>query len=79
MEVLSRYFFMNKVYRKLTRDQKERGVIFSSALSKARVEQAGDRIHEVKGNDPEKDRLIRNLKEDEFFDGSQYNYNIIRR
>ena len=70
---------MKKVYRKLTRDQKERGVIFSSALSKARVEQARDRIHEVMGNDPEKDRLIRNLKEDEFFDGSQYNYNIIRR
>ena len=79
MEVLSRYFFMKKVDRKLTRDQKERGVIFSSALSKARVEQAGDRIHEVMGNDPEKDRLIRNLKEDEFFDGTQYKYNIIRR
>ena len=39
---------MKKLYRKLTKDQKERGVIFSSCLSSETVEQENDRIEELK-------------------------------
>ena len=39
---------MKKIYRKLTKDQKERGVIFSSCLSSETVEQENDNIEELK-------------------------------
>lgn len=69
---------MIKVYKKLTADQKARGVIFSSCLSKCRSELIGDTIHEVKMDDPDKDETIRRLKDDKFFNGSPWKYNIIR-
>ena len=70
---------MKKVYRNLTKDQKDRGVIFSSTLSTATVEMAHDIVHEVMADDPDKDRIIKNLKDDSFFNDSQWSYNIIRR
>ena len=70
---------MRKIYRKLTKDQKERGVIFSSALSKATTELAGDTIHEVFIDDPDKYETIANLKNDKFFNVSPWKYNIIRQ
>ena len=39
---------MKKIYRKLTKDQIKRGVIFSSCLSSETVEQENDRIEELK-------------------------------
>ena len=39
---------MKKLYRKLTKDQKARGIIFSSCLSSETVEQENDRIEELK-------------------------------
>jgi hypothetical protein len=39
---------MKKLYRKLTKDQKERNIIFSSCLSSETVEQENDNIHELK-------------------------------
>lgn len=69
---------MRKVYKKLTADQKERGVIFSSCLSRCRSELVGDTIHEVMKDDPDKSETIRRLKDDKFFNGSSWNYNIIR-
>lgn len=69
---------MRKVYRKLTKDQKERGVIFSSTLSRAKTELVGDTIHEVKADDPERYEKIERLKDDKFFRDSCWNYNIIR-
>ena len=39
---------MQKLYRKLTKDQKSRNVIFSSCLSSKTVEQENDNIHEIK-------------------------------
>jgi len=70
---------MRKVYRKLTKDQKERGAIFSSTLSRATNELVGDTIHEVKADDPDRFAKIDRLKDDEFFNDSPWNYNIIRQ
>ena len=71
---------MRKVYKKLTKDQKERGVIFSSCLSVSRTELINDTIHEVfKTDDPvDRDNKIRRLKDDRFFNASHWKYNIIR-
>ncbi len=69
---------MRKVYKKLTKEQKERGVIFSSCLSKCTTELVGDTIHEVMENDPDKNETIRRLKDDSFFRNSPWKYNIIR-
>ena len=70
---------MRKIYRPLTKDQKERGVIFSSTLSKARTELVGDTIHEVFETDTDKYATIEHLKDDSFFNGSPWKYNIIRQ
>ena len=70
---------MRKIYRKLTKDQKERGVIFSSTLSKATTELSGDTIHEVFATDTDKWATIERLKDDSFFNGSPWKYNIIRQ
>ena len=70
---------MRKIYKSLTKDQKERGVIFSSTLSKATTELIGDTIHEVLATDPDKYAIIERLKDDSFFNGSPWKYNIIRQ
>lgn len=67
---------MRKIYRKLTKKQKEAGVIFSSCLSPVKYEVGT--IHEVRVDDPDKNEVIRRLKDDKFFDESLYKYNIIR-
>lgn len=69
---------MRKIYRKLTADQKSRGVIFSSTLSVGTIERPGDVVHEVMAGDPDGARVIRNLKDDRFFNGSPWKYNVIR-
>ena len=70
---------MRKIYKSLTKDQRERGVIFSSTLSKGKTELVGDTIHEVFATDPDKYATIERLKDDKFFNGSPWRYNIIRR
>lgn len=67
---------MRKIYRKLTKEQKEAGGIFSSCLSPVKYETGT--IHEVKADDPDRENIIRRLKDYKFFDISQYKYNIIR-
>lgn len=71
---------MRKIYRKLTADQKVRGVIFSSCLSENRQER-GFRVHEVFNTDSNDDRdlKIARLLDDKFFNASNYKYNIVRR
>ena len=64
---------MRKVYKKLTKEQKARGVIFSSQL------RPGDIIHEVMANDSERRLIIERLLNDKFFNNSPYRYNEIRR
>lgn len=73
---------MKKVYRKLTKDQKARGVIFSSQLL------PGSTIHEVfypQSGGPvdmqvfkDIQEKIARLKDDKFFNGSIYKINEIR-
>lgn len=70
---------MRKIYRKLTKDQKERGIIFSSTLSTHTTELSIDSIHEVHEDDPNRHEKIQNLKDDSFFDNLQWKYNIIRQ
>ena len=70
---------MKKIYKGLTLDQIARDVIFSSTLSTSTTEQAGDTVHEVKADDPDRGRTIDRLKDDKFFNGSHWKYNIIRK
>jgi hypothetical protein len=69
---------VKKVYKKLTEEQKQRGVVFSSCLSKYRTEQSTDLIHEVLKDDSDISGHITRLKDDRFFNGSPWNFNIIR-
>jgi hypothetical protein len=69
---------MKNIYRKLTKDQKQRGVIFSSTLSNKMKEQIGDTTHEVFNKDEFKVVKIDRLKKADFF--NEYKkYNIIRK
>ena len=66
---------MMNIFKKLTPDQRERGVVFSSRLSLTPFEHKSDVIHEVIGNDLEtykKMAFLRNL------DDPKKSYNIIR-
>lgn len=67
---------IKKIYRKLTKDQKDRGVVFSSSLSPCKYET--DTVHEVFGYTSEDYKTMERLKDDKFFRGSHFNYNIIR-
>jgi hypothetical protein len=74
---------MIKIIRKLTKNQIDRGVIFSSTLSRKKTEQYGDTTHEVTEDNlydcsPGTDK-IKLLTDDSFFDDSGWNYNIIRK
>ena len=70
---------MNKIYKQLTAEQKERNVVFSSTLSKGRTEKSTDTTHEVHNNDTDKDETIRRLLDDSFFNRSpNFNHNIVR-
>lgn len=64
---------MKKKNLKLTQDQKDRNIVFSSQLM------PGDTIHEVKADDKDKDATIERLLNDSFFNNSPYKYNLIRR
>ena len=64
---------MRKVYKSLTDDQKNRGVIFSSELI------GGGKIHEVLKGDPDGQTTIRRLLDDSFFNNSPYKRNEIRQ
>lgn len=70
---------MLKIYRKLRKEQIERGVIFSSTLSEHRQEMEGDKTHEVFKTDEDVADTILRLLDDRFFNESHWKYNIIRR
>lgn len=70
---------MKKVYKKLTKEQKAEGIIFTSTLSRYREEQSTDRTHKVYASDVDKWETIERLKDDKFFNGlPNYNFNIVR-
>ena len=77
---------MRKIYKKLTNDQKLRGVIFSSTLTEGnKTELITDTIHEVTKENlykcSEGTDKIKLLLDDSFFSGSDspFKYNIIRK
>ena len=70
---------MKNKYLKLTKDQKERGVIFSSQLKDSTGKFANGVIHEVFSNDENKDEKISRLSDSSFFKGSPWNVNEIRK
>ena len=75
---------MKKIYRKLTKDQRERKVYFSSALSTQKTELSGDTIHEITEQDyidnpTEAEAREKRLLDDRWFNDSPWKYNIIRR
>jgi len=69
---------MKKKYRKLTKEQIERGIVFSSCLSENDSE-INNTVHEVHRDDEEREEKIRRLLDDSFFNNSYFNYNIVRR
>lgn len=64
---------MRKVYKKLTEEQYNRGVIFSSQL------QPDGSLHEVTNNTQDKDIVIARLLNDKFFNQSGFKYNEVHR
>lgn len=86
---------VTKVYKKLSPEQKARGVIFSSCLSPFRYEVKDCIVHEVLKIDPEdyKDKptyelikdeeeqheTIKRLLNDKFFNASHFKFNIVRK
>ena len=70
---------MRKIYKSLTKDQKDRGVIFSSTLSNSTTEMNNDTVHEVFRDDRNGNR-IDYLKDISFFkNGSPWKYCIERQ
>jgi len=69
---------MKKLYKKLTTEQINKGIVFSSCLSVYSTEQQDDTIHEVLNTDTDKTEQITRLKDDKFFNSSHFKFNIIR-
>ncbi|MCK4260820.1 MAG: hypothetical protein KAX49_17720 [Halanaerobiales bacterium] len=70
---------MKKIYKKLSKEQIEREVIFSSCLSEHTHEMEGDLIHEVKIGDKDCTLKIARLLDDSFFNDSHFKYNVVRK
>lgn len=70
---------MRKVYKKLTKEQIARDIIFSSCLSEYREEMQSNTIHEIKKGQSDADEVRVRLLNDKFFNNSSYNFNIIRQ
>ena len=68
---------MRKKYLKLLKEQKERGVIFSSQFISSVY--GNGTLHEIFKDDDNKDEKIRRLKNDSFFDNSFFEYNLIQQ
>jgi len=64
--------------KKLTQEQINDDVIFTSTLSKERTEQYEDTTHIVYDSMEDKYARIDRLQDDSFFNRSPYNFNIIR-
>ena len=73
---------VRKLYRKLTKDQVRRGVVFSSTLSPTRDDE-GLNTHEItrkqwREDEKESREREKRLKDTRFFAESHFKYNIIR-
>ena len=70
---------MRKIYKKLTDEQRQRKVIFSSCLSVSTIEHDDDTRHEVLNDDSDGNETIQRLLNDSFFNKSPFKFNIIRQ
>lgn len=70
---------MRKIYKRLTQDQQNRGIIFSSCLSRIKTEEADGTMHEVTKDQTGATETIERLLNDGFFNPSFWKYNIIRQ
>ena len=70
---------MKKIHKKLTEEQINRGIIFSSCLSEFRTEQTNDTIHELTGKEEDYQVQLIRLYDDTFFNKSHWNFNILRQ
>jgi len=70
---------MRKIYKKLTDEQRQRKVIFSSCLSVSTIEQSDGIRHEVLNDDSDGNETIQRLLNDSFFNKSPFKFNIIRQ
>ena len=75
---------MKKIYLPLLKEQKQRGVYFSSTLSSYKFETDKTTRHEITIQEYNIDRSSaieteKRLKNDKFFNNSHFNYNIIRQ
>jgi len=75
---------MKKIYLPLLKEQKQRGVYFSSTLSPYRFEALDTTRHEItnkqyQDNYKEAEQTEQRLKDDSFFNNSHFNFNIIRQ
>ena len=74
---------MIKIYLPLLKEQRQRGVYFSSTLSPYRFETENSTRHELPHFDRLEDRMEaiateKRLKNDSFFNDSHFKFNIIR-
>jgi len=74
---------MKKIYKELTQEQKNRGIIFSSCLSEFREERDEERRHEISQkeyneNPSEAEAKKKRLLDDSFFNKSYFKFNIVR-
>jgi|TARA_Y100000015_G_C2393588_1_gene91512 hypothetical protein len=74
---------MKKIYLPLLKEQKQRGVYFSSTLSPHRFESSETTRHEITNKEYKEDykkaeEKERRLKDDSFFNNSHFKFNIIR-
>lgn len=69
---------MKDIKKKLSKEQINKGIIFTSTLSKYRNEQEEDTVHSVYDNQEDKNEIIARLSDTTFFINSPYNFNIIR-
>tara|TARA_R100000781_G_scaffold29702_2_gene21793 strand:+ start:331 stop:561 length:231 start_codon:yes stop_codon:yes gene_type:complete len=72
-----------KIYLKLLKEQKERGIYFSSTLSPYRFESSDTTRHEITNKEYQEDynkaeEKESRLKDDSFFNSSHFKFNIIR-
>jgi hypothetical protein len=69
---------MRTIKKKLSKEQIERGIIYTSTLSTEKNESLSDTIHEIYEGDNYKNEKMRRLEDTKFFKNSPFKYNIVR-
>tara|TARA_R110000751_G_scaffold206469_2_gene310502 strand:- start:3217 stop:3438 length:222 start_codon:yes stop_codon:yes gene_type:complete len=64
--------------KKLSKEQVEKGIIYTSTLSTSRNELQDDTVHEIYEGAEDITETKNRLEDTKFFNNSHYNFNIIR-